>query len=163
MGDQSWMEKPSGSDEFYTPRSLFLDYLPGVRFDLDVASPGSAVVPWIPADRHITHDSLSQEWAGYVWCNPPYSNAEPFIRRLHSHKGGGIAILLTRVTSNLWFHDVKPDAAVFVQNRLKFVRPDGKDQSSHLPHVLLAYGPRAKEDILRSPRGWVVSTKGVSL
>ncbi len=35
------------SKEWYTPRYIFEDI--GIEFDMDVASPGKDIVPWIPA------------------------------------------------------------------------------------------------------------------
>jgi hypothetical protein len=52
----------TGSEEWYTP-SIIFEAL-GCRFDLDVASPGADVVPWIPADRHFTvaDNGLERDW-----------------------------------------------------------------------------------------------------
>ncbi len=47
------------SNEWYTPPRVF-DAMPGVAFDLDVASPGREIVPWIPAREHITSGSLER-------------------------------------------------------------------------------------------------------
>jgi hypothetical protein len=52
----------SGSKEWYTPERIFEAL--GCRFDLDVASPGADIVPWLPADRHFTaaDNGLERDW-----------------------------------------------------------------------------------------------------
>jgi hypothetical protein len=62
------------SDEWYTPPRVF-EALGCCLFDIDVASPGQAVTPWIPALHFLTHDSLSMKWNGYVWMNAPFGAA----------------------------------------------------------------------------------------
>lgn len=58
------------TDEWYTPAWIFEAL--GCEFDMDVASPGASVVPWIPAKQHITERSLETEWKGFLWMNPPF-------------------------------------------------------------------------------------------
>src|SRR5262245_34740063 len=43
-----------------------------MQVDLDPASPGHNVAPWIPAEYHFTSDGLERDWFGFVWRNPPY-------------------------------------------------------------------------------------------
>ena len=51
------------TDEWYTPRYIFTAL--GCTFDVDVASPGQDVTPWIPAKAFITSNSL-QRSSGWV-------------------------------------------------------------------------------------------------
>jgi hypothetical protein len=37
----------------------------GCNFDVDVASPGQDVTPWIPAKVFITSNSLQRPWVGF--------------------------------------------------------------------------------------------------
>ncbi len=66
------------SKEWYTPKYIF-DAL-GLEFDLDPASPGVDIVPWIPARYHLTclDNGLITPWKGKVWLNPPYGMDTPF-------------------------------------------------------------------------------------
>jgi hypothetical protein len=83
------------TDEWYTPRHVF--QAKGVQFDLDVASPGQAVVPWIPAAHHITRDSLTTPWEGECWMNPPFgarNGLVPWLKKFFEH-GCGVAHYLT--------------------------------------------------------------------
>ena len=79
------------TNDHYTPKWVF-DLL-GVTFDIDVAAPPGGV-PWIPALKSYSQadDGLTQPWHGLVWCNPPYSDILPWVRRLNKH-GNGVALL----------------------------------------------------------------------
>lgn len=81
----------AGSDDYYTPRSVF-DAL-ALRFDLDVCAPPGGV-EWVPADRFFTkeEDGLSQPWTGRVWMNPPFSRTGPWVEKFIAH-AHGITIL----------------------------------------------------------------------
>lgn len=60
----------SNTDLWATPQDFFDKLDAEFHFDLDVcALPDNA-----KCDRFFTPDvdGLSQEWAGTVWCNPPY-------------------------------------------------------------------------------------------
>ena len=58
------------TSEWYTPRYIFTAL--GCNFDVDVASPGQDVTPWIPAKVFITSNSLQRPWVGFVWMNSPF-------------------------------------------------------------------------------------------
>jgi len=137
-------DKPAldSKDEWYTPRSLF-DGL-GLRFDLDVCAPIDQTYSSVPADRHFTieDDGLSQPWEGLVWCNPPYSMAAGWARRMIAHGNG---LLLTHIPMNAeWCVEVweKCDGARFYQG-MDFVRPDGSSQRPAWWLQLVAFGDEA--------------------
>ena len=101
--------------EWYTPKYIF-DAL-GLKFDMDVSSPGKEVVPWIPAERHITikENGLLVPWEGSVWLNPPYGEETPrWLRKFIKH-GHGVALVFAR-TDTAWFHNlaIRADALCFV-------------------------------------------------
>lgn len=56
--------------------------LAGVEeWDLDVAADEES--HWAPRWYDVRADGLSQPWKGpRIWCNPPYSNLEPWLRRV---------------------------------------------------------------------------------
>lgn len=136
------------SDEWYTPAHVFEAM--GVRFDQDVASPGAEVVPWIPADFHITPDmdgpQVSGAWQGFVWMNPPFGKRgalAPWLEAFFRH-GNGVALVPDR-TSAPWWQDYAPraDLALQVRSKLKFVSGDGKPNNSPAQGTtLLAAGPQ---------------------
>lgn len=152
-------ERPVGATvEWYTPPSLF-DAL-RLDFDLDPASPGAAVVPWVPAARHLTRaeDGLAHDWTGRVWLNPPYGRDLPdFVWRMVKH-GDGMLLVAAR-TETQWFQYAAKHAAVvtFLRDRLHFIRADGLQARSSFASALLAYGNDCAAALWMASLGW--STK----
>ncbi len=119
------------SQEWYTPPKVF-DAI-GMRFDMDVCSPGAGVVPWIPAKEHLTFEQngLVSPWHGAVWMNPPYGSDTPkWMSRFVVHHCG-MALVFAR-TDTTWFHEsaVECDGLLFLRGRLSFVPADGRKPSS---------------------------------
>jgi hypothetical protein len=113
------------TDEWYTPKYIF-DAL-GVTFDLDVASPKGGP-RHVPCKEWISEDSLSKEWHGFVWMNPPFghqSTKRAWLSKFMIH-GNGIALLPDR-TSAPWWQEAAPlaDAILFCSPKVKFEKPDG--------------------------------------
>lgn len=112
------------SDEWYTPKHVF-DAL-GCTFDLDVAHPRDATT-FVPAREYIYQGSLSAEWNGFVWMNPPFGGRNglaPWLDKFFQH-GDGIALVPDR-TSAPWFRDAWGRAhLVLFTPKLRFHRPDG--------------------------------------
>jgi hypothetical protein len=140
------------TDEWYTPPHVFNAL--GCSYDDDVASPGKAVTPWIPAYRFIQADSLSVQWNGFVWMNPPFGGRNalvPWLDKFFAH-GNGIALVPDR-TSAPWWQQYAPraDLVLFVGKKLKFIGADGKPGNSPAQGTcLLASGRRAMEPLLRA-------------
>ena len=114
------------TSEWYTPRYIF-DAL-ACKFDMDVASPGRAVTPWIPARKFITERSLSRQWEGFVWMNPPFGGRNairPWLVKFREHRNG-IALTPDR-TSAPWWQDYARhmDAILFVSPKIKFISATG--------------------------------------
>lgn len=134
---------PEG-DEWYTPLWLF-DAL-GLHFDLDVCAPLDRTYVATPADRFYTvdDDGLANDWEGLVWCNPPYSTPEPWVRRMIEHDNG---VLLSHVPINgLWALDAWDacDALRLFQG-VEFMRPSGELQRPGYWLQLAAFGEVAAE------------------
>lgn len=140
------------TDEWYTPPHVFRAL--GCAFDLDVASPGPTVTPWIPAHRFIDADSLSEPWEGFIWMNPPFgprNGIVPWLQRFFAH-GNGIALTPDR-TSAPWWQQFAPraDLILFVSPKLKFIGADGRPGTSPAQGTcLIASGRRAVEPLLRA-------------
>jgi hypothetical protein len=134
-------------DEWYTPRWLF-DAL-GVRFDLDVCAPIDRTHASVPTQQWYTteDDGLVQPWHGFVWCNPPYSNATPWAERMIDHGNG---ILLSHVPINgLWCLRTWTDcSALRLLQGVEFVRPDGRLQRPGYWLQLAAFGAAAREALV---------------
>jgi hypothetical protein len=64
-------QSAGASSEWRTPPYVFTKL--GCEFDLDVASPGAEHVPWIPANHHLTRNSLTLSWGdAFCWMNAPF-------------------------------------------------------------------------------------------
>jgi hypothetical protein len=119
------------TDEWYTPPHVFEAL--GCQFDLDVASPGMNVTPWIPSWGFITDRSLERSWNGFVWMNPPFGGRNglvPWLEKFFAH-GHGIALVPDR-TSAPWWQQFAPRAelALFVAPKIKFIGADGNPGAS---------------------------------
>ncbi len=135
------------TDEWYTPPAI-TEAL-GL-FDLD---PCTDRRNWIGANNwySIEDDGLDQPWEGRVWLNPPYSEVEPWMRRMAEH-GHGTALVFARTETRWWFESVWPHASalLFLAGRVTFHRANGdRSKAGHNsggPSVLIAYG---HEDMTR--------------
>lgn len=149
------------SDEWYTPKYVF-DAL-GETFDLDVSHPGLTAltragdpVNWVPATRIITTDSLSQDWGGFVWMNPPFGKrmgVVPWLQKFFAH-GNGIALTPDRSPCP-WWQDYAPraDAVLFWRPKINFVPGPGvKSSSNGMGTTLFAAGPRGVQALHRAAR-----------
>jgi DNA N-6-adenine-methyltransferase (Dam) len=146
----------NGTEEWYVPRPVFQAL--GCRFDLDVASPGPAVVPWIPADHHFTiaDNGLEQDWGDkYVWCNPPFGKEilPQWLEKFRRH-GNGICLIGDR-TSVGWWQDVcgHADLILLVNKKINFISPTiGATGNNTLGSTLVAYGKRAVNALMNAAR-----------
>lgn len=138
------------TDEWYTPKGI-IDSL-GV-FDTDPCAP---VIPLWKTARVMyskNDDGLSQEWAGRIWLNPPYSKPlfDKFIKRMIGHNDG-ILLTFNRCDTKIFqehiFHTAK--AMLFIKGRIKFFTPDGNQTGTPgCGSVLIAFGEENAE-ILRT-------------
>ena len=130
-------------------------------FDLDPCA--ATTRPWDCARENYVEaqDGLSLPWRGRVWLNPPFDRyqVERWVSRLAEH-GDGIALVHAR-TEAAWFAPIwrKASLILFLDRRLKFIRPDGTEQkaNSGAPAVLAAFGSACAER-LRGAQigGWAV-------
>jgi hypothetical protein len=132
--------------ERYTPPEFFNAM--GVRYDVDVASPGADRVPWIPAFRHITkrEDGLKQPWGqdAFAWMNCPYGLAHgvmEWIDEFIDHRNG--VALFADFTSSEWYQRMLAacDAALFVSPKIQFL-PRGPNRRNALGSTAFAIGER---------------------
>lgn len=133
------------SDDYLTPPEIVQAVGP---FDLDpCASSFQGWRPWETARESWTWGGLERPWFGFVWLNPPFSNAEPWLRQLGDHEPGGIALLLARLETDTWFKRVwSKYAGLFVlRGRPNFYYPWGErcPFNSGAPVVLVGYRDQA--------------------
>ena len=124
-------QSTGATDEWYTPPEVFQAL--GCTFDLDVAAPEDRRFCCAPARNFITRDSLTQEWSGFVWMNPPFGGRNglvPWLNKFVAH-GNGVALVPDR-TSAPWWQDFmqEAEAVLFVRSKIKFIRADGKRGAS---------------------------------
>jgi len=128
-----------GKDEWLTPPWI-LEALG--EFSLDPCAPVNR--PWPTAKLHYTieDNGLSLPWPGRVGCNPPYSSADPWLKRMAEH-GNGIALTFARTETQRFFKWVWPKAhgLLFIKGRLRFYHVNGRlaKNSAGAPSVLIAY------------------------
>ena len=112
-------------------------------FDIDPCA--SQYQPWRTATAQYTiaDDGLARDWAGRVWCNPPYGpHAEQFLKRMGEH-GNGIALIFARTETKAFQEHCwrKASAMLFMAGRIKFRLPGGATAGpAGAPSVLIAYG-----------------------
>ena len=123
-------------DDFRTPRDIFLSFDDRFEFDLDVAaSDENALCPNYFTEEQ---DGLKQKWFGSVWCNPPYSNVEPWLTKglaeLEVKNCKYVVFLLNVDTSTRWFQElVLPFVSELnlVRGRLNFTGPHAPENMAH--------------------------------
>jgi len=112
-------------------------------FDIDVAAPTGGV-SWIPATKwfDLQINSLEQQWTGFVWCNPPYSNPTPFIDKFMKHANG---IMLVQVSKSNAFIRLwnEAGAIMMLPRNIMFEHKDHGLKGIFMPVALFAMGDRA--------------------
>lgn len=123
-------QSAGATDEWYTPPHVFKAL--GCAFDMDVATTNPPV-SWVPAWGHIAADSLTQEWEGFIWMNPPFGARNalvPWLEKFFGH-GNGIALVPDRTSAPWWQRFApKADLWLFVAPKLKFIGADGQPGES---------------------------------
>ena len=147
------------NDEWLTPPEVLRPLGP---FDLDPCAPITR--PWDTAKHHYTvlDDGLSKQWAGRVWCNPPFGReAAKWLRRMAQH-GNGIALIPARTETAMFYEAVwgSADAVLFIKGRphFHFVTGERAPFNSGAPICLVAYGKANVQPLLDSGLGVVTTT-----
>jgi len=142
------------SDEQYTPSWIFEAL--NVEFDLDVCAPEGGV-DWIPAKKHysLKDDALTQNWEGFVWMNPPYSEGKVWHEKFAAHGNG---ICLVPMAKSLWFQEMWNRSEVsllVIKPNVKFVLPNGKTNQIFMPVILASMGSMGRKALIDSNLGKV--------
>ena len=145
------LDHPTDTDDWYTPPWIFEDM--GVTFDVDVAAPVGGV-PWIPAIEYYSpdDDGLSQEWNGFVWCNPPYSAPFAWCDKWAAHRNG-IIVLRADLSTRGPAAAFASATSLFVPTpRLQFVNGHSETANAvNFSTLLFAAGDRADAALSRFP------------
>lgn len=129
------------------------------RFDLDVcAEPHTAA-----SGQYYTkeQDGLNPNnpWSryGWNWCNPPFSNIKPWVKRAYEERGGTAMLVPASIDSAWWEQFVHNKADVIpLHGRVTFV---GCAHPFPKPLVLLLYRSYAAPGY-RAPWHWKTFLKG---
>lgn len=118
---------PSKRQDWRTPRKLFDALNQEFHFTLDAAaSPHNALCPSYFTEEV---DALKQDWGlERVFCNPPYKNPAPWIKKAHDQSTRGtLTVMLLPATTDTkaWhryiFNQVDAHVEVrFLEGRLHF-------------------------------------------
>lgn len=141
------------TDEWYTPPHVFEAL--GCDFDMDVAtSIRSQRFIHVPTRHRIFQQSLSQQWKGFVWMNPPFggrNSIAPWLQKFFDH-GNGIALTPDRTSAPWWqMYAPRSDSILFIAPKLKFIGVDGKTGNSPAQGTcLFAAGEKAIDALNRA-------------
>ena len=145
---------------WYTPLEIVGALGP---FSMDVCTMSTR--PFNIAEKHIEHDkgedSLSIEWEGFVWMNPPYGKEiAPFISKFKKHKNG-IALVCARMGTP-WMQDWINDGGkvFFLRKRIIFIDKHNKRANANAgtDSCLLFNGEEARLRIVNSELKGVFSS-----
>jgi len=144
----------SERNDWRTPPELFeaIQVRWNIEFDLDAAC--SAENKLCEHGYTIEEDSLSQDWAGRVWCNPPYGRGlgkwiekayeesrKPHCRSVH--------MLINARTDTKWWHSyvTKASMVVFLKGRVKFLHGDSGEpmNSSTAPSCIVVFDSESRD------------------
>lgn len=151
----------TGENEWHTPSELIELVRTALgSIDLDPASSEIAQVT-VRASHYFTaeNDGLTQEWAGNVFLNPPYSQPliAQFADKMAAEWQRGFvkqAIILTHnYTDTTWFQKLAwhADAICFPRGRVKFVSATGEVAAPTQGQALVYYGdPPLRQNFLRT-------------
>ena len=109
-------------------------------------------------------DGLQQPWTGVVWCNPPYSDLNPWLRKAWSEwrsRSGHLVRIVMLVPANrteqAWWQDyvepyrdgpVYPFRTRFLKGRTRFIKPGqteiGANERPPFGCALLLWGCHAE-------------------
>ena len=120
-------------DDRGTPPEVFDPLHERFQFTLDVAASHHNA----KLERYLTvgDDGLTTSWAGHrVWCNPPYSDIDTWVRKAWVEWGTGAELIVMLLPANrteqLWWqahvepHRDRPDSPLrveFLAGRLRFL------------------------------------------
>lgn len=130
----------SASDEWATPRDLFVCLDAEFHFNLDAAAlPSNALCRWSfsPWD-----DGLAHHWPGRVWLNPPYGRQiGRWVEkaRMEAARGSLVVCLLpARTDTRWWWESCTYGEIRFLPGRLRF---GGGDSGAPFPSAVVVFHP----------------------
>lgn len=136
-------------DLWQTPQAIFDYYDRRFNFEFDVAASHSNSL----CENYygIEHDSLSDEcpWDGPNWCNPPYSDIMPWVKKEVSEMKRGMltVMLIPADTSVKWFKTAFENCTEchFISGRISFINSEtGKPvNGNNKGSVVFVFDPKS--------------------
>jgi len=125
-------------DDWQTPKKLYNELDKEFHFTLD------------PCPVNPNFNGLHIKWSGSVFCNPPYSQVERWIKKgINEIMEGNVDTVVYLVyakTDTKWYHNFIWNNPVlnweirFIKGRVKFVNPETKvGSSAPYPSMLLIW------------------------
>ena len=132
----------SENEVWETPQDLFNRLNDEFHFDIDVcATPENAKCSkfFSPLD-----DSLSQDWQGVCWMNPPYGKKIGVWMKKAMEAKTTVVCLVPSRTDTKWWHDfaMKANEIRFIKGRLKF---GNSKNSAPFPSAIIVFGKTHKD------------------
>lgn len=113
------------------------------RFGFTIDAAASRSNARLPRFWTAEDNALTQDWTGdRVWCNPPYSDLKPWVRKAHSESFGGCPLIVMLLPANRteqqwWQQWIEPERdrydrmvmlrIEFLPGRLRFILPGKSD------------------------------------
>ncbi len=155
-----FVDEPNGlddPDDRWTPRR-FIEELP-YKFTLDVAASSKNAVCNRYFDK--AKNGLLQPWTGErVWCNPPYSDVEPWVRKAMTEIYTGCLLVAMLVPANRteqpwWQNWIEPNrdgrhtaliriTTRFIRSRVQFGNVGNESKQPPFGCVLIVFEPPKK-------------------
>lgn len=120
--------EPSIRDLWQTPKEVFNTLNEEFNFVCDVAaSKNNALCPaYIDEKMNALSDSVG--WFSINWCNPPYSNILPWVKKAQKeyYRGNNTVMLVPADTSVKWFKEAfhSCQQVRFISGRLSFIKAE---------------------------------------
>lgn len=124
-------------DAYRTPPEIFAYMDAEFDFQLDVAASRHNALCEKYIDESLNALSQSMEWLGdesclgsYVWCNPPYSDIGPWVKKAaeqSKQNGVGVVMLVMMDQSVGWYKDAIAtcqEVRLVIGGRLAFLDPE---------------------------------------
>ena len=129
-------------DNWSTPDLLFEKLHDEFQFNLDACAS-----EWNhKCQNYYTEkdDSLTRDWEGMVWMNPPYSKCGMWIKKAweECQKGSTIVCLIPARIETNWFHDYCIEYEIrFIKGRVHFSDEDEKTGRPRFGNILVIMRP----------------------
>jgi phage N-6-adenine-methyltransferase len=148
-------------DCWSTPKEVFQALNAEFNFVIDVAASAGNThcTYWLSEED----DALSRHWlmysdyiGSYVWCNPPYSDIMPWVKKAaeqSKRNGIGVVMLVMADTSVGWYAEaIKTcqEVRFVIGGRLAFINPETKLPvgGNNKGSMFLIWHPFAKGDLV---------------